>query len=241
MIYVILGMSLMFIGIGYLVNEKNAKYLLAGYNTMSEEERKKVNLEKYIPFFKKFHIFLGLSFGILGSLIHYLIGENAAGVFLGVYPILAYIVFILESKNYALSHSKKWNNLSVSILVLVLIGVLGLFYYGFKEGEIVFDEKQIEIKGMYGKTLEAAELEVIQLLENTPKIKYRSNGFALGAIRKGYFKTADGETVLLILNSKQKPLIFIKTKSESKIYYSAKEKSNKEIFKKLKTTFPNTQ
>ena len=41
MIYVIIGMSVLFVAIGFLVTERNAKYLLAGYNTMSEEERKK--------------------------------------------------------------------------------------------------------------------------------------------------------------------------------------------------------
>lgn len=231
----------MFIAIGFLLNEKNAKYLLAGYTTMSEEERKNINIEKYIPFFKKFHIFLGFSFGILGWLIDYFIGENAAGIFLGVYPILAYIIFIWESKNYAINHSKKWNNLSVSILIIVLIGVVGLFYYGFKKSELTFDNQQLTISGMYGKTLKADEFSTIQLVENTPKIKYRSNGFALGTIRKGYFKTIDGEKILLILNGNQKPLIFIKTKTELKIYFSAKDQSNSEIFKKLKATFPNTQ
>ena len=72
MIYVILGLSLLFIGLGFLVTKENAKYLLAGYNTMSAEERKKVNLEKYIPFFRKFHIYLGISFGVFGALIHWL-------------------------------------------------------------------------------------------------------------------------------------------------------------------------
>ena len=34
--------DILFIGIAYLLNENNAKYLLAGYNAMSKEEREKV-------------------------------------------------------------------------------------------------------------------------------------------------------------------------------------------------------
>lgn len=232
-------MSLLFIGIGFLVNEKNAKYLLAGYNTMSKKEREKVNIEKYIPFFKKFHLFLGLSFGFFGFMINYFIGEGAAGFFLGIYPILAYIVLIWEGRNYTKSESTKWYKVSIAILIAILIGVIGLFYYGYEENEISFDQKQIEISGMYGTTIKAEEIATIELIENTPKIKYRSNGFALGSIKKGYFKTSDGETILLILNSDNKPLILIQLKSKAKIYYSAKEKSNEAIFKELKATFPD--
>ena len=40
--------DVIFIGIAYLVNKNNAKYLLAGYNTMSVEERKKFDLENFL-------------------------------------------------------------------------------------------------------------------------------------------------------------------------------------------------
>jgi hypothetical protein len=44
MIYAILGTSLLFVAIGFIVDEKNAKYLLSGYNTMNEEDRQKVDI-----------------------------------------------------------------------------------------------------------------------------------------------------------------------------------------------------
>ena len=239
MIYVILGLSVLFIGIGFLVTKENAKYLLAGYNTMSDEERKKVNLEKYIPFFRKFHIYLGISFGVLGTLIHHFLGENVSGVFLGIYPILAYIVFIWEGRNYSIGKSTKWYKWSVFALVAVLIGVSILFYAGFKESGIVIDNQKIEIKGMYGKTILADEIAGIQLVERLPSIKYRSNGFALGMIKKGYFKTSNGEKVLLILNADQKPLILIERKAEPKLFYSSRKQSNQVIFESLKKNFPD--
>ena len=43
---------------GYVVNKNNAKYLMAGYNTMSVEERKKVDLENLLIFWKKFFVIL---------------------------------------------------------------------------------------------------------------------------------------------------------------------------------------
>ena len=100
-------------------------------------------------------------------------------------------------------------------------------------------KQKIEINGMYGKTIKAAEISSIQLLENLPKIKYRSNGFSLGTIKKGYFKTSEGEKVLLLLNANQQPLILIERKAKPKLYYSAREESNQVIFENLKKNFPN--
>ncbi len=48
MLYVIIGLGLLFIGIGFLITEKNAKYLLSGYNTLSQKEQEKVALGPYL-------------------------------------------------------------------------------------------------------------------------------------------------------------------------------------------------
>ena len=65
----ILILSSIFIAIAFIVNENNAKYLLSGYNTMSEEERMKFDIKSYIPFFRNFHIFLGISLLIISLIL----------------------------------------------------------------------------------------------------------------------------------------------------------------------------
>ena len=49
----ILFTDAVFIGVAYGVNEKNAKLLLAGYNTMSEQERKNFDLSKSQAIYNK--------------------------------------------------------------------------------------------------------------------------------------------------------------------------------------------
>ncbi|HBK84391.1 MAG TPA: hypothetical protein DDZ41_12505, partial [Flavobacterium sp.] len=51
MIITITLLSLVFIGIAFLVTENNAKYLLSGFNTMSEDERQKFDIKSYIAYF----------------------------------------------------------------------------------------------------------------------------------------------------------------------------------------------
>lgn len=100
MIYTLIGMSLFFVALGFLLTEHNAKYLLAGYNTMSEEKRKNVNIKGYLQFFRSFHIFLGISFLIIGLIAHIFFGEVITGAAISLYPIVAYAYFIWKGSKY---------------------------------------------------------------------------------------------------------------------------------------------
>ena len=50
----IILVSILFYAIGYFINKDNSKYLLSGYNTMSNEEREKFDIEGYLKIFKPF-------------------------------------------------------------------------------------------------------------------------------------------------------------------------------------------
>lgn len=64
----LLFMSLTYLLIGYGINRKNARYLLAGYNTMSVAEREEFDIESYLkffkPFFKKLSLFPPLTYAV---------------------------------------------------------------------------------------------------------------------------------------------------------------------------------
>ncbi|SKC00125.1 protein of unknown function [Parapedobacter luteus] len=238
MIYVFIGMSVLFVAIGFIVTEKNAKYLLSGYNTMNKEDRKKVDIKSYIPYFRNFHVFLGISFLVLGTVLTYFVSENAGGIFLTVYPIIAYIYFYTNSK-YSKGLGGKWNKTGVVILIGTLLFVVGLLGYGYKENRITFDSESVSFQGSYGETLTKAEIKSIELVSQLPEITSKTNGFALGTINKGYFKTRNGEIVKLILNSDNKPFILFTKADGKKIYYSAKDKSNEQVLDEMSKTLPN--
>lgn len=234
LLVIIILLSLLFIAIGFGVNERNAKYLLAGYNTMSEAERAQYDLSEYIPKFKHFHIMLGISMMSLGLVIHFLFGEIASGIFLGIYPILAYIYFIYQSKQLIPNQQKGNTKWGLAVLIFILIGIIGLFYFGFKENELKIQTNQIEITGQYGEQIDFAQLKTIELVDSIPKIAYKSNGFSLGDIHKGYYKTKAGESIKLILNAKNKPYILLTKTDNTKVYYSLAEGSNQALMQVIK-------
>ena len=50
----ILFVSSIYLLVGFGINKKNANYLLAGYNTMSDQQKEKFDIESYLEFFKRF-------------------------------------------------------------------------------------------------------------------------------------------------------------------------------------------
>ena len=129
MSYLIVALGLFFILIGYIVTENNAKYLLSGYNTMAEKDRRKIDISRYIPYFKKFHIGLGVSFMVLGVIITQFVGLEPAGVFIGLYPILAYVLFIWYGSKYlgAERLTNDWVANGLLVACLLFIGVMLIY------------------------------------------------------------------------------------------------------------------
>ena len=236
MLYVILGIGILFIGIGYMVTEKNAKYVLSGYNTMSKEDQALVDLKNYLPFFRKFHLYLGVSFSMLGAGVHYLYGETYSGVFLGLYPIIAYLFFIWKSQEYSKAPVRKWEKFAIGLLVLVFIGVGGLFYKGFQELNFSHTDEHIVIDGMYGETIHKSNIRFISLVDSLPRINNKKNGFSVGDMHKGYYSTNEGTKIKLLLDSNQKPVIFIDLVEGSDVYFSSKTASNQVLYEQLKQT-----
>lgn len=233
MIFVLILLSILFFGLAFILNEKNAKKLLAGYNTMSKEDQQKIDLKKYIPFFRKFHIFLGISYLLFGLLLFRMLNENVGGIFLAVYPLLAYMFFISRSQRYYHGVNKKLNRLGIFILFLSLLFVSYLLTNGMRESQLSIESGNYWIKGSYGELIKPEEIESVYLVDNVPPIKRRMNGYALGEIRKGWFKTEDGDRVKLIINSNQTPVILITKRNGEKIYFSAKKQNNKDIFREM--------
>lgn len=232
-IYLLLGISVLFIAIGFIVTEKNAKYILSGYNTMSQAEQDKVNIKSGIRYFKKFHIFLGISLFIIGAVLNYF-KPDWAGIFIVVYPILTYIYLAITSAKYNQNNSKS-TKFSILVLIGILIFIVFLWFDGYKKDTLTFDTHKIEISGEYGETIEADQIKSIQLVDKLPEISYKTNGFASGTVSKGYFKTQNGEKVKLILNnSNNSPYILIIKKDGEKIYYSSKNDSDSILFNEIK-------
>jgi len=116
----------------------------------------------------------------------------------------------------------------------VFLGIVAMFFHSLQDNQIEISNNIIKIKGDYGIELGAKDIKSIELVNELPEISIKTNGFALHTIKKGDFETKDGENVKLFINSKDKPIIYITTYNNKKIYYSSKNDSSQQIFNKIK-------
>lgn len=236
MIYVLISMGIFFVGLGFILTENNAKFILAGYNTMSQEEQAKVNISDYVVFFRKFHLYFGLSFLIFGFVLFFLELRNALGLFISFYPILGYIYFLSKSAKFTKNVNSGTNKIGIIIvLVLTLIFVAALFLYGFQESKLILNQDQIELTGIYGEKIDFKEVKSVELVEKLPVIVMKTNGFSTGDIRKGYFKTDDGVVVKILQQEAKSALILITKNNDELIYFNTKSDESKTLLDEINT------
>ena len=234
MLTVAIILAVIFTSLGFTVTASNAKYILSGYNTMSEADRAKMDIVGYVRFFKRFHIFLGIS-TIAGFLILTLLNNNWAGSFIIIYPLAAYVFLIAKGNKYyrGTKGQRSGTYVGMAILLVIISGISIQLYSSLQDSKLIFNDNKLEIKGMYGLTLSKADIAKIELVPELPPISYKSNGFAAGDFAKGNFKTKDGRTIKLFVNKRINPFLSITTKTDQ-IYYSSDEIASRVLYDKLR-------
>jgi len=234
MLYIIVFLGLLYMGISFIITEKNAPTLLSGYNKMSKEEKARFDLKNYLASFRQFHLFLGLSTLIGGLGLYFVMSKNAGVTFAVLYPILGLVFFILRSNKYWAKNMQRKNNIGAIVLLMTAALVSGLFFWGVKETKINVADTAVGFKGIYGEAIDYQDVTSIDLMQKLPKFTMRVHGFALDGVYKGKFKTADGDIVKLLINAMNKPYIKIEKKNGKDIFFASKNDDNGRIYKELK-------
>lgn len=233
MIIVTAFMSALFIGIAFLMNEKNSEYLLSGYNTMSKADREQFDITGYLKVFKRFNLILGATL-LPGVLLLQLVNEAAASIFMIMYVLFGYLFFMIRTRSFYQKKQKTLLYSSLAVMVVTILGVAVLFLVSLKDSPIILKKDSIEIEGIYGIEIKKGDLQAIEVIDQLPPISIRTNGFAAGGYSKGNFKTKAGNKVKLFTTSKAKPYLFLKTKN-GEVYYSSTEVPAQELLEKIKS------
>jgi hypothetical protein len=120
-----------------------------------------------------------------------------------------------------------------SIILLGLALPIVLMISGGKETKLEFSDSSFTIKGMYGMNIDYSNIILIDTISSLPKIKVRTNGYALGNTLKGNFKLYDQTKVKLFVEEGIPPYIHIKT-DKADLYLNFKEPvATSDLFKKI--------
>lgn len=234
MIYLVLGLGALFVGLGYLITEKNADTLLSGYNTMSKEEQEQFPLTEYLERFKGFHLRFGIAFSLIGVML-YLTNEELLGWHLGITPILAYIYFFYQVRDLYKKMESQKNSFKIGIVILfvTLAFVIGMFFWSDRPSIVELDDQTLKISGPYGIELPLEKIDSLGISKTLPEINKKRHGFSTGGVTKGKYKGPEGEYLLLIDKPYDK-VLWVGRKSGDPILISLKELDEEKLLLELK-------
>ncbi len=234
MIYVVIGLGALFVGLGYLITEKNADTLLSGYNTMSKEEQERFPLTEYLERFKGFHLRFGIAFSLIGAVL-YLTNEELLGWHLGITPILAYIYFFYQVRDLYTNMESQKNSFKIGIAILIatLAFVIGMFFWSDRPSIVELDDQTLKISGPYGIELQLEQIDSLGISKTLPEINKRKHGFSTAGVAKGKYKGPKGDYLLLIEKPYNK-VLWIGRKSGEPILISLKELDEEKLLRELK-------
>lgn len=196
-------LGVFYITMGFLISK--FPNLLSGYNTLSDEEKESLKNTNYTLYLRNVFIICGLASIFLTFLSRSLVWDICISILPG---LLIPILSVLRSPIRKQSSSKK-----TIYIVLFLIGAVCIFlFYGMRESDIEVSKERIENSGLYHFNIKMKDIDSITLVNQLPKFVLRTNGFDVGIIKKGFFKTEKGDVYKLSLRVNTKPYI--------KIYHS---------------------
>jgi hypothetical protein len=126
--------------------------------------------------------------------------------------------------------------------LIIFLLIIGLFMLpiitpiakAYKEATVTVDNSEIRVGGVH---IQLDELNKVFLADTLPRITLRTNGLAIGAIRKGYFRAPDlQQNVRLVFHSNNAPYLYIIYGDNDKhviLNFRNREKT-REVYEKLK-------
>jgi len=227
--------------LGYLVRFRKMYFLISGYNTMSAEKKKKVDVEQLA-------IMMGNCLFIMGGLISLgmvlmSLGQSALGLaaLLLVLPVVTYL--LVSGQKYdgntraPSGRMKPGVKILLGVLIAGLILVAGLGIYSLIGGSrsltVEVDDSTVTIKGMYGLTINRSEITRVLLLETLPKIRSRTNGMALGSFLKGHFTMDTYGSVRLYIEAQRPPFVLIEWSGKPVIFNLNTAEETRALYERL--------
>ena len=204
-ISVVVGFS--YILIGLLAKKYPA--IIAGYGHLDEYQK------KIFPIFLfKTLVTTGI-ITVAGCIVPALLNWHTGVAIFLILPSLIMLVYILLKEK-----RKKLKMPLIIFFVLLMIGIPLFIIISSREHSIFFEDDNIKITGLYGETIPVKDIKNVELIKDIPAIQLRTNGLALGAVRKGYFSMKDLGTVKLFLSSSSQPYVKFQTVSNQYIIFN---------------------
>mgnify|MGYP000285691619 CR=1 FL=1 len=241
--YVTIFVGILCILLGALVKYFKCYWLIAGYNTMSEEKRKNVDTEALGKLMGNYMFLLGIIF-IIGGVLTFKDLKTIGTILLTVPIFILTPYVIVKAQKYDKNSLepdgslKKSTKITLGVFIgftmLIFIFVIVLLGYGAREPKVTVDNEMIKIGGMYAATVRTDDIVDIVLLDSIPKVLRKDNGFDFGNILRGYFDLEGIGKGRLYINNGKPPYVYLRLKKSFVIINCNSIEETQNLYDKIK-------
>lgn len=224
-------MGLLFIGLGFLV--KAYPGLIAGYNTLSPEKKKNVDIDGLSRYIRNGLIIMGMVI-MAGYLLFRWAGwPTLANMVILIVTLVGSSILMMTANRF--NHNREKYGIShYLILGIILFLLAGIFLFGFMTTKTHFDGATIRFTGMYATEMKASEIKKVELADTIPAILMRTNGFSLGPVHKGNFRLDEfGKCRLYINSGKGKYIVITDIQGFRTILRYKNDRESRRIFEQI--------
>lgn len=227
--------GILIIATGFLV--KIFPNIIAGYNTMSREEKENVDIKGLSSHLRNGMILIGLLVILVPLLLNWVGFSKLANQSLFFILFIGVILTVITAQRY--DHNKpsksnikgKW--VAIITISAAIVFSIGLILYGLFSTNISLENDTFKISGIYKTKIAVSSIERIELIEKLPKITLKTNGFNFGEVLKGNFKTEEFGVVKLYVEYLKGPFLEIVHADGKRVYINLKKIKSKDLFDEL--------
>ena len=220
MLIACLIIGLLFIGLGFLTRRYPG--LIAGYNTMSAEKKKNVDIVKISALLRSGFIVIGAVIITCPFIFKLARIEEFTPLAILAVILAGTVVIIAKCRKYDLNPHKN-NPLAWIVTAIVILFTAGMISYDFIPTKAVFEEGKVRFTGSYGVELSIDDIASVELMDKIPAATVRTNGTSVGNINKGTFMLGPWGKCRLLLNSGRHTYLVITKKSGEKVVFNNRD------------------
>ncbi|MGL4773226.1 MAG: DUF3784 domain-containing protein [Clostridium sp.] len=221
--YIMIGIGILFFILSVCIWKLKWDFLIAGYNTASKEEKKKINIEVVR---KRIGIMLFLMGGVM--IISGLLSKSTPWIsstapILIIIIALASIVWINKGTRTQEDNFNKKSLMMYSLItsVPIILVLIGIFYFSTRPMEVTINKDlgSFTISGPKSETINFKDIKSIEIVNELPNDTFKVNGVGIGHVKAGSYKLENGQKVTLHLQSKNPNCLLIKMNNNKQDVY----------------------
>lgn len=219
-------------GLTYLIAKKKDYSLISGFSNRPKEEQEEL-IRNGFPqalgkLFQTTFVLLLLSF-----ILYFLPIPYGFAISFGAFTVI-FLVGIIYIHKFEVKSKRKRAFWLGGFFTVLFVGIGILFIYSIKDETITITDNQIKISGIYGVEWTLSEIEQVQLLDELPKVDFKSNGFAAFDRLKGSFhlEAPYGEGKLFIYKN-YPPYLYLEGKNQYIILNRKNSQETENLYQQL--------